>query len=457
MNRKAMTFLKHWIDDDDRKPLVIRGARQVGKTWMVRKLADLAEKQLIELNFEKNPRWRDLFSSNHPKDILLNLESELGLSITPENSLLFLDEIQAAPELLAKLRWFYEDMPYFAVVAAGSLLEFTLAEHEFSMPVGRIGYLHVEPLSFEEFLLAQGEEKLYDFLLSWELSKRIPVSIHEKLMSHIKEYMLIGGMPEAVFHWQKNRSLEKIEQIHHNLLATYRDDFSKYAKKIPSERLNEILETIPKSLGEKFVFSHANKQVPTEILKKALQLLNMARVCHKVFATQGNGVPLGAETKESFFKVILLDIGLVSCLLDIKLHQLKQLDTISLVNQGGLSEQLVGQLLRTLEPEYKEPKLYYWLREQKSSQAEVDYLIQHNGKVIPVEVKSGSTGSLKSLHQFIHTKGLSRAIRINADLPSITDVNVRTSTSDSVSFQLLSLPFYLTGQLFRLLELARVP
>lgn len=454
MSRKALSFLTAWINADDRKPLVIRGARQVGKTWMVRELARLTGKQLIELNFEKNLRWRDLFSTNNPKEVLLNLESELGISIIPENSLLFLDEIQAAPELLAKLRWFYEDMPEFSVVAAGSLLEFTLANHEFSMPVGRIGYLHVEPLSFEEFLRAQQEEQLYEFILSWQWNKIIPVSIHEKLMRHIKEYILIGGMPEAVFNWQKHRSLEKIEQIHQNLLATYRDDFSKYTKKIPTERLDEILQTIPKSLGEKFVFSRVNKQVPTEILKKALQLLSMARVCHKIFSAQGNGVPLGAEIKEAFFKVVLLDIGLVSSLLDIKLHQLKQLDAVSLVNQGGLSEQLVGQLLRTLEPQYKEPKLYYWLREQKSSNAEVDYLTQHNGHVIPIEVKAGSTGSLKSLHQFMHAKGLPIAVRINADIPSITEINVKTSTSDAVHFQLLSLPFYLTGQLYRLLDSA---
>ena len=451
--RKTLRYLQAWLaNPSTRKPLVLRGARQVGKTWMVRELARIANKQLIELNFEKYIKWRDLFSSNNPKEILLNLESELNITINPEESLLFLDEIQAAPELLAKLRWFYEDMPSLPVIAAGSLLEFTLAEHEFSMPVGRITYLHAEPLSFEEFLVAQGQIKLYEFLGSWQWSQTIPASLHEKLMDYVKEYIFVGGMPEAVYRWQASRSLADIEQIHHSLLTTYRDDFAKYSKKISTARLDEILMTIPKLLGEKFVFSRVNKEISAGILKQALQLLNMARVCHKVYATHGNGIPLGAEIKEGFLKVILLDVGLASSLLDTKLHQLKQLDAISLVNQGGISEQIVGQLLRTLEPIYKEPQLYYWLREHKSANAEIDYLIQLHGKIVPIKVKSGSTGSLKSLHQFMHAKQLSRAIRINADLPSVVNVSVKIHSGESVCYELLSIPFYLIGQLDRALR-----
>jgi len=450
--RKALAYLSTWLDSSHRKPVVIRGARQVGKTWMVRQLAQITGKQLIELNFEKRLAWRDLFTSNDPKEIIINLESELNITIDPENSLLFLDEIQAAPELLSKLRWFFEDMPGLPVVAAGSLLEFTLAEHSFSMPVGRISYLHVEPFSFEEFLVAQGYLKLHEFLLSWQWDKPIPATIHAKLMGYMKEYMMVGGMPEAVVSWQEQRSLEVISQIHHALLATYRDDFAKYPGRISQERLDEILMTVPKLLGEKFMFSRANKQVSSESLKKALQLLCMARVCHKVFATHGNGVPLGADIKDKFIKAIFLDVGLVSSLLDIKLHQIKQWDDLTLVNKGGLSEQVVGQLLKTLEPGYKEPHLYYWLREQKGSSAEIDYLLQHEGRIIPIEVKSGSTGSLKSLHYFMHLKGLTQAVRINADRPSSVVVHAKIHSGEAVQYQLLSIPFYLIGQLHRLLD-----
>src|SRR3990167_11548757 len=270
-----------------------------------------------------------MFISNEPKEILVNLESELNITINPETSLLFLDEIQAAPELLSKLRWFFEDMPGLPVVAAGSLLEFTLAEHSFSMPVGRISYLHVEPFSFEEFLVAQDHVKLYEFLLVWQWGQSIPTPIHDQLMGYMKEYMMIGGMPEAVVSWQAQRSLDLIAQIHHALLATYRDDFAKYPGRISQERLDEILTTVPKLLSEKFVFSRANKDVSSETLKKALKLLCMARVCHKVCATHGNGIPLGADIRDNFFKAIFLDTGLASSLLDIKLHQIKQLDNVT--------------------------------------------------------------------------------------------------------------------------------
>lgn len=212
--RKALAYLSAWIDSSHRKPVVIHGARQVGKTWMVRQLADISGKQLVELNFEKRLALRDLFTSNDPKEIIINLESELNITIDPENSLLFLDEIQAAPELLSKLRWFFEDMPDLPVVAAGSLLEFTLAEHSFSMPVGRITYLHVEPFSFEEFLVAQGYVKLHEFLLSWEWNKPIPTTIHLKLMGYMKEYMMIGGMPEAVQYQLLSIPCYLIGQLH---------------------------------------------------------------------------------------------------------------------------------------------------------------------------------------------------------------------------------------------------
>ncbi len=449
--RKSLVDLKNWLTSSSRKPIVIRGARQVGKTWMVRQLAEISGRQLIELNFEKKIAWRDLFVSNDPKEILLNLESEFNKTIDPKNSLLFLDEIQVAPELLSKLRWFYEDMPELPVVAAGSLLDFALANYEFSMPVGRISYQYVEPFSFEEFVQALGKIKLYEYLQNWQWSQVIPSAMHEQLMGLVKEYILIGGMPEAVISWQTQRSLENITRIHQELLTTYREDFAKYSKNIPTNYLDETMVAIPKLLGEKFVYSKVNKNVPSEIIKKALQLLCMARIGHKVCATHANGVPLGAEIKQNYFKVILLDTGLTAAFLDIKLHQIKQLDALSLVNQGGISEQLVGQLLRSIEPSYKEPHLYYWLREEKSSNAEIDYVLSYEGRVIPIEVKSGSTGSMKSLHLMMHIKGLSQAVRINAEPPSITQVMSKIHSGEQVQYQLLSVPFYLIGQLHRLL------
>lgn len=451
MYRTILAALKSWLISSNRKPLVLRGARQVGKTWVVRRLAENENKILVELNFEKNPQLVSLFTSNDPGQILLNIEAAFNLTIVKEKALLFLDEIQASPELLAKLRWFAEEMPELPVIAAGSLLEFVLSEHAFSMPVGRINYMHIEPLSFEEFLMAQHNEKLVQFLTTVEINTNIPDAIHQNLLALFREYIFIGGMPAVVASWRASRSLEKIEQIQHDLLATYRDDFAKYSGKIAIERMDEVFVAIVRMLGTKFMYKNVNKDISSDAVKNALNLLLKARVCHKVKATSANGLPLGAENRDKFFKMVFLDVGLANAMLGFKLNQLMTIDDINLINQGGLSEQVVGQLLRTLEPFYIEPDLYYWARELKGSSAEVDYLIQHNNAIIPIEVKSGSIGSLKSLHLFMHVKQLSRAVRINADLPSKTQIETKIPTGETVTYQLLSLPFYLLGQLHRIL------
>ena len=178
MKRDRTLFLVNWLNSRERKPLVIRGARQVGKTWLIRDLASTQKRRLIELNFEKRPDLKSLFSSNDPKETLINIEASTGSKIEPSKAILFLDEVQAAPHLLEKLRWFAEDMPELPVVAAGSLLDFTLAKHEFSMPIGRIGYLYLEPLSFDEFLDAIGENELRSYLQNYDWNFNIPVAIH---------------------------------------------------------------------------------------------------------------------------------------------------------------------------------------------------------------------------------------------------------------------------------------
>jgi len=452
MKRNRTLFLVDWLNSSTRKPLIIRGARQTGKTWLIRDLATSTSKQLIELNFEKRPDLESLFASNEPNEIIINITASLGKTIEPSNSILFLDEIQAAPSLLAKLRWFAEDMPELPVVAAGSLLDFALAEQEFSMPVGRIGYTFLEPLSFEEFLDALRHHELRKFLRSYQLNKDIPSAIHTQLSSIVKEYLIVGGMPAAVSSWSSQNNLEALSQIHFDLLATYRDDFAKYRGRLSAERLEDLLASVPRQLGKKFTYSHANSEVNTPPLKQALSLLNKARVCHQTFATSANGLPLNAEVKDKFFKVILLDCGLASAELGLSLHQLKSIPELALVNSGGIAEQLVGQQLRTLFPPFASPSLNYWQRTDPGTNAEVDYVIQHGSEIVPIEVKAGSTGSLKSLHQFMQRKGRSLAVRINSDHPSITPIRVKTSEGSPVEYTLLSLPFYLIGQLHRLIE-----
>jgi predicted AAA+ superfamily ATPase len=427
MKRFSIEYLHNWLTAKEHKPLVMRGARQVGKTWLVRELARLANKQLIEINLEKQPHMASLFVSNDPKQILLNLSVTLNQTIDPDQALLFIDEIQAAPDLLGKLRWFAEDLPELPVIAAGSLLDFVLAKHTFSMPVGRISYVHVEPLSFEEFLWANDNGLLAEYLANYHLDISVPIAIHEQLHRLFQEYILI-----------------EVNQIHHDLLATYRDDFFKYNARIAVERLDEVMMAIPQMLGQKFVYSRINPSLHTDAVKNMMSLLHKAKICYPVISCAANGVPLGAELNPKFFKEVFLDTGLSCTALGLNLNNIN-LDTMTLINKGGLAEQVVGQLLRTINQPYMEPVLYYWRRDVKGSSAEIDYVIQHGNQVIPLEVKAGSTGSLKSLHLFMELKKLPLAVRVNADFPSKTSVQMGTD------YILLSLPFYLVGQLHRLL------
>lgn len=452
MKRYLIEKLKNWLISPTRKPAVLRGARQVGKTWIVRELAKQSGMQLIELNFEKQRSLAIHFDSNNPATILLNLQSALNQSIDPANSILFLDEIQAAPDLLAKLRWFYEDMPQLAVIAAGSLLEFVLENHTFSMPVGRIQYFFVEPLGFEEFLLAKNETHLLSAIENISIENPLNAPLHDKANQLFKEFAIVGGMPESVVTWIQTSSLDKLAEVHNNLINTYQDDFTKYAGKLSIIYLEEVLRAVPKLLTKKFVYSHVNSTARHESIKQALSLLLKARLCHKVQSTSANGIPLGAEANAKTFKIILLDVGLISTLLGLKLHQFSNLEDILVINNGALAEQAVGQLLRLLSPSYIDPVLHYWNRESASSSAEIDYVIQDNQRLIPIEVKAGVEGKLRSLHQFMSEKPWKLAVRFYAGPLQRSHIESKTTTGAQNDYELISLPFYLIEQLYRLLN-----
>ncbi|MFI5342874.1 MAG: ATP-binding protein [Chlamydiales bacterium] len=441
-----------WISSDHRKPLVIRGARQVGKTWIVRHFVKSLGKKLIEINLEKHPKLASIFSSNEPHSVIQKLRGAFEMSIDPTECVLFIDEIQEAPELFSKLRWFAEDMPELPVIAAGSLLEFVLGKQAFSIPVGRVSYMYLEPLSFEEFLLAQEKHELVNQLkeFSWDIG--VSEFTHEKLIHFFKEYLIVGGMPAAVVSWISRHSFSDVSQVHNDIMHTYRDDFGKYSGRIPSSRLNEVVSAIPKNLGKKFVYSKVNREVRIPIIKEALELLCQARLCHQVMASSANGVPLGAELLDHYLKIILLDVGLSSADLGLSLEELESIDELDLINKGGLAEQVVGQLLRTIRPFYQEPVLYYWLNIEKNGSAEIDYVIQHGSKLVPIEVKAGSTGTLKSLHRFMYLKKLSLAVRINSASPQLMEMHVKDTLGNKVHYQLLSIPFYLIGELHRLIK-----
>lgn len=451
MIRFASEALDKWLKNPNRKPMVIRGARQVGKTWLVRDLAIRHEFQLIELNFERLPSLSDLFTENDPAKILRNIEAELGTSIEPDSSLIFLDEIQAAPQLLSKLRWFREDMPQLPVIAAGSLLDFALSKYQYSMPVGRITYFHLEPMSFFEFFMATGNQALCNKLSSFNPETKLPESLHEKCLGLYHDYCLVGGMPEVVQEWIDSKNLKSCIKIQQDLLATYRDDFHKYGGEMEAVLLNRILLSVSEQLGNKFVYSRVDSAKKVVKVKNALSMLSQAKVCTRILHTAGNGLPLGAESNDKFFKAIMVDIGLVSAQMGLSSTSRGEAKNIIFSNKGGLAEQFVGQQLRAAQAPFAEPWLFYW-QTTGGRQGEIDYIIQHGNRIVPVEVKSGATGSMKSLHHFMAQKHLDFAVRCNVNQPSLENISVKTTLGQSVSYRLLSIPLYLTERLDELIQ-----
>ena len=451
MIRFASEELDKWLIRPNRKPMVVRGARQVGKTWLVRDFAARHELKLLELNFERLPALSELLSDNDPIEIMRNIEAELATSIDFHSSLLFLDEIQAAPQLFSKLRWFREELPQLPVIAAGSLLDFELRNHQYTVPVGRITYFHLEPMSFFEFLTAAGNQALVEKLSSTTLKTKLPESLHKKCLGLFRDYCLVGGMPEVVQEWIDSQDIKSCIKIQQDLIATYRDDFHKYGGDIEPELLNRIILSVSEQLGNKFVYSRVDSAKKVVKIKKALMKLSQAKVCTRIQHTAGNGLPLGAESNDKFFKAIMVDIGLVSVQMGLSLTSRRESKNIIFSNRGGLAEQFVGQQLRAAQAPLAEPRLYYW-QTTGGRQGEIDYIIQHANRVVPVEIKSGATGSMKSLHMFMANKNLKFAVRCNTNPPSLENISVKTTTGQPVSYGLLSIPLYLTERLGNLIE-----
>jgi len=451
MYRKALEDLQKWKDRAGRKPLIIRGARQVGKTWLVREFARKNFDNYIEFNFDKTPQKAQLFTSRDIKKCIQLIEIDQDTKITPGKTLIFFDEIQASPEVLPLLRYFFEDYPEIHILAAGSLLEFLLAEHDFSMPVGRIEYLHLGPMDFEEFLIGLDKGRFARFLEDFSLKDSIPESIHENLMYYIQLFWIIGGMPAAIQRYAENEDITAASREHESILQTYEDDFSKYRKRIYPQRLRKIFRRLPALIGNKLKYVTIDPNEKSRDLANSLHLLELARIYYPVRHSSGNGVPLGAEAKDRDFKPLFLDTGLITTSLGLNLSDLQISAELLLVNNGSIAEQFIGQHLLYRQQSYKRPELFYWNREKKSSQAEVDYLLSFAGKVIPVEVKAGKTGSLKSLQVFVSEKKSSVAIRFNSMPPSCFEAQSAIVGKASVRFHFISLPLYLVCQVERLL------
>lgn len=451
MRRRLTAALLDWFDDPQRRPMVLRGARQVGKTWLVRDLASQRNRDLVEANFEREPRLQQAFTSNDPRRMVADLGLALQRDITADRSLLFLDEVQAAPTVLNSLRWFAEEMPELPVVAAGSLLEFALSDEAVRVPVGRITYRHVEPMDFAEFLLAHGQDRLLDRLRGWQTGGTIASLVHETAATWYERFAMVGGMPAVVAADVESADAARCRRLQADLITAYRDDFARYVGRMEPAILDRVLLAVADQLGSKFVHARVGEGVKQHQARNALELLSQARLVTQVAHATGTAPPLGGSLHARNRKVILLDVGLAHALLATPAGTATpRWDQLADAMRGKLSAQLAGQQLRALDPaEGGAPALYYWQRGGGRA-GEIDFLIQVGHLVVPVELKSGTAGSMKSLHLFVHERGLRLALRIDANPPSLQELDVKTTLGQSARYRILNLPGYL---LFRCADL----
>ena len=457
MQRLQEDRLERWIAQPRPKPLVLRGARQVGKSTLIQAFAQSKGLNLYEINLENHPEMESVFQSMDLKKIIQSIEAICDKAFEASQSLVFFDEVQGTPSALTALRLFFDNpKEYFPVVCAGSLLEFTLENYPSSMPVGRIEYLHMGPMCFEEFLLALDKHSLVKVLRSFTIGENLDLVTHGKLSKLLREYFAVGGMPEAVESYRQQDSLKIVQPILQFIIDTYRGDFYKYGMKIDQRSLRLLglaYDFIPANVGRKVKYSAIARDDRAQYVKSALNLLSQARVCHHVYHSSCSGIPLKVQKNEKIFKTLFLDIGLMNRQMGMDWISLSSLDDIKLVNEGSIAEQFVGQELLYDRDGVTPPELFYWQRQAKSSAAEVDYVVSSGNVVIPIEVKAGKSGTLKSLFQFAAEKDLDFAVRFDLNPPS---QSVIANSNQGGSLSLVSLPLYLAGQLPRLLNEFRI-
>lgn len=447
MYRLIDYHLAVWKANPYRKSLLLHGARQVGKTYALRQLGTTYD-NFIEVNFEVYPQLVALFEQDlDPKRIFRDLCTALNIKQPTEGTtLLFFDEIQIAPQAITSLRYFYEMFPELHVASAGSLLDFAI--QQVGIPVGRVQSLYMYPLSFLEYLVALKEQRAVDALLNQNYHHEISPVIHDKLINLLAQYSALGGMPQVVDIWRATQDLYQCAAIHQSLLSNYRQDFYKYAKQKQIQHVRALFDTIPLQIGRKFKYSDVEGDYRSRELSPALDLLCTANVAQKVYHTAGQGIPLGAPSRRpnvamagrqkdfNDFKVILLDVGLGQAILGLQPGDWLLRPTTTFVNKGEHIEALVGQeLLTYIDPVY-DAELYYWHRRKAGGEAEIDYLIQENEFIIPIEVKSGKGTTLKSMHVFLENHQQS-------------PYGIRFSTQNySVYQNVRSLPLYAVASIF---------
>lgn len=435
MKRDIESKLIAWKESQQHLPILLRGARQVGKSYLIEAFGRQYFDDMVMINFELQPKFMSCFETLEPKNILEMIEVFIEKTIIPGKTLLFLDEVQECPNVIMALRYFKELLPELHVIAAGSLLDFTLKSEDFRMPVGRVQFYYLYPLSFKEFLSALGREKLRVYIENIKLKDKIPVTIHSELLNLVKQYCILGGMPAVLNTYIQTESMKQAQDMQTVILTNYQSDFAKYAKKVSVELLQEIFNQVPFVVTNQLKYTALSRDVQSRTIKQALTKLLDANILRQVFSTNAMGPPLNAQLNLKKFKLLFVDTGLIERTTRLDTETLLKEDLI-LVNNGMIAEHFVGQELLAYQNPLLKSEVYFWDRDKKSSNAEVDYVISVGDKIIPIEVKAGSTGRLKSLYMFIAERKLPIGIHVS-------------SAPFSAETPIMKIPFYLVSELGR--------
>ena len=445
IQRNIDVELLEWKNNPMRKPLLLRGARQVGKSSAVRHFGK-EFKYFAEVNFERHKAVKTFFQGDIDiRLIAQKIAKYINVPIEEGETLLFLDEIQECPEAIMALRFFKEDYPGLHVIAAGSLLEFTLQELP-TYGVGRIHTLFMYPMTFDEFLKANDENGLID--MKGQADSRHPLddAFHEKLVEYFRIYLLVGGMPEAVLAWIKTHDFNQCSRVQEDIILTYDDDFSKYKKRVSPDLLRTTMRGICHQSGEKITFKQISADYRSSQIREAVRLLTLAGLTTPVVATSGNCIPLDADANEKNMKILFLDSGLLLTVLQLEgnlaQHLIEQIMTGNpqeLVNKGGLVEMVAGLEILRNKPCVQRQRMFYW-EKSGNSIAEIDYLDIFNLKVTPIEIKSGTQGGMKSLWLFMREKHLTEAIRCSFE--NFGEFSYTDSQADNAVRHITIVPLY---------------
>ncbi len=396
MKRLLYDKLLDWKKDKSRKPLLLQGARQVGKTYLINQFAKNEYQNSVYLNFEGEPGLATLFSGKlDPESIIINIGLYLGRKLSHENTLFFFDEIQACPEAITSLNYFKELVPEYHVVAAGSLIGVSVGKDR-SFPVGKVNFLRLYPMSFVEYLFAFGEDVLVEAIMNIREIVPFQEIIHDKLLRHLKMYLFLGGMPEVLQNYLDNKDVQAVRKIQNEILESYSRDFSKYADKIQAVKTSEVWNSIPYQLAKenkKFKFSDVRKNARASLYASTIEWLKMAGLINPAYNVSVPKLPLGGYSDLSKFKIYTLDTGLLGAALKVTSDIIINGNDLFSEYNGAFIENFVANELKILFGD----ELYYW---KSNSDAEVDFIIQSENEIFPLEVKSGLSRNIKSLRSY---------------------------------------------------------